>query len=253
MRRVKLAVEDETLEYRVEGRTVKVVTRPADSGRPARLFELGVSPAWNDRSPLSDADVAAVVSGLIRKAGARGEEAVIGVSPAAALSFPDDPRIYVSPVESMSFSLPGSPTGLVLHMDGRGDGHLWALGDDRISLGSNGMWWIVNALAGALAVPAMAARCPRFLTLGTTMGGPATQASLELRPGGIAILWRKLRSGLAADVVAVHELADDRVEGWLQMLAPVRADLERRRVHHERLRPARTAEKWARVLERWSN
>jgi hypothetical protein len=36
------------------------------------------------------------------------------------------------------------------------------------------------------------------------------------------------------------------------MLVSLREDLEQRRVHHQRLLPARTAEKWTRALERWS-
>src|ERR1035437_950376 len=181
-----MAVGDETLEFDVDGRTVRVVTRPADGDELARLFELGDSPTWNDSSPMTDEDVAAVVRGLIEEAGKNGEQAgVLGVSPAAAMSFPDDPRIYVSPVEPVSFSLPGSPTGLVLRMDEKGDGHLWALGDDRIALGSDGMWWIVNALIDALVEPAVASKWPRFLTLGSSLGGPAIQASIETGDWGV--------------------------------------------------------------------
>jgi hypothetical protein len=53
-------------------------------------------------------------------------------------------------------------------------------------------------------------------------------------------------------VLAVHELSYERVDGWLRLLAPVRQEIERQRAHRQRLRPARTAEKWARALERWS-
>jgi hypothetical protein len=249
-----VAIGDETLELTVEGRTVKVVTRPADGDRLARLFELGASPVWDDSSPMSAEDVAAVVRGLMKRAGKRGEFAgVMGVPPEAALSFPNEPHIYVSPVEPMSFSLPGSPTGLVLHMDERGDGHVWALGEDRITLGSDGMWWIVDSLIDALAEPAAASIWPRILTLGSTLGGPATQASLECGARGIGIVWRKLRSGVAGETVAVQELSYDRVEGWLKLLRPIRDDLERQRVHRQRLRPASTADKWARALEHWHN
>lgn len=252
--RTKMAVGDETLEFQVDGRTVKVVTRPADGGQLARLFEFGASPKWTDSSPMSDEDVASVVRRLIASAGKKGELAgVLGVPPAAAMSFPDDARIYVSPIEPVSFSLPGSPTGLVLQMDERGDGHLWALGDQRVPLGSDGMWWIVNALIDALVDPATASKWPRILTLGSTLGGIATQASLELGDWGIGIVWRKLDNGVVGDVMAVQELSYERVDGWLRLLRPVRDELARNRAHRQRLSPARTAEKWACVMERWAN
>ena len=252
MERTKLAVGDEALALDVDGRTVTVVSRPADGDHLAQLFEIGRSPTWDDASPMSDQDVVSLVRGLFEEAGRQGKPAgVLGVPPAAALCFPDDPRIYVSPIEPVSFSLPGSPSGLVFHMDEQGDGHLWALGNDRVLLGSDGMWWIVNALIEALVDPATASAGPRFLTLGTTLGGPATQASLEYGDWGVGIVWRKLRSGVVGEVVAVQELSYERVEGWLRLLRPVRLDVERRRAHRQRLRPARTAEMWARALERW--
>jgi hypothetical protein len=252
--RTKMAVGDETLEFQVDGRTVKVVTRPADGGQLARLFEFGASPKWTDSSPMSDEDVASVVRRLIARAGKNGELAgVLGVPPAAAMSFPDDARIYVSPIEPVSFSLPGSPTGLVLQMDERGDGHLWALGDQRVPLGSDGMWWIVNALIDALVDPATASKWPRILTLGSTLGGIATQASLEIGDRGIGIVWRRLDNGVVGDVMAVQELSYERVDGWLRLLRPVRDELARNRAHRQRLSPARTAEKWACVMERWAN
>ncbi|MGA3030643.1 MAG: hypothetical protein ABSE58_07915 [Candidatus Limnocylindrales bacterium] len=252
--RSKLAVGDETVELEVDGRMVLIVTRPADGDALARLFELDASPKWADSTPMNDREVASVVSRLIERADENGEQAeVLGVPPAAAEEFPNDPRIYVSPVEPLTFSLPSSPTGLVLHMDERGDGHLWALGDDRIGLGSDGMWWTLNGLIEALADPSAASGQPRFLTLGSSLGGPATQASLESGGEGVRIVWRRLSSGVVGDVVAVQELSFDRVDGWLRLLRPVRGDLERRRVHRQRLRPARTAEKWAHALERWSS
>lgn len=252
--RTKMAVGDETLEFQVDGRTVKVVTRPADGGQLARLFEFGASPKWTDSSPMSDEDVASVVRRLIARAGKNGELAgVLGVPPAAAMSFPDDARIYVSPIEPVSFSLPGSPTGLVLQMDERGDGHLWALGDQRVPLGSDGMWWIVNALIDALVDPATASKWPRILTLGSTLGGIATQAALEIGDRGIGIVWRRLDNGVVGDVMAVQELSYERVDGWLRLLRPVRDELARNRAHRQRLSPARTAEKWACVMERWAN
>jgi hypothetical protein len=248
-----LTVGDETLALEVEGKTVTVVTRPADGDHLAQLFEIGRGHTWDDSTPMTEQDVASLIRNLIEAAGRQGKPAsVVGVPPSAALSFPNDPRIYVSPVEPFSFSLPGTPSGLVFHMDDQGDGHVWALGDDRVSLGSDGMWWIVNALIEALGDPAATSARPRFMTLGTTLGGPATQASLEYGDWGVGIVWRRLRSGVAGDVVAVHELSYERVEGWLRLLGPVRMDVERKRAHRQRLRPARTADMWARALERWS-
>jgi hypothetical protein len=251
--RTKLAVGDDTLEYKVDGRTVTIVTRQADDNGQARLFEIGCSATWNDASPLTDEDVASVVHGLIDKASRHGEPLeVIGVSPGAALSFPDDPRISVAPVEPFSFSLPGSPSGLVLRMDELGNAHLSALGEQRVELGSDGMWWILTQLVDALNDPETVSKWPRFLTLGGVLGGPATQANLEISEWGVRIVWRKLRSGIVGEIVAMQELSYERVRGWLTMILPVREDLARRRVHRQRLRPARTAEKWARVLERWT-
>jgi hypothetical protein len=66
----------------------------------------------------------------------------------------------------------------------------------------------------------------------------------------VGIVWRGLDNGLVGDVLAVQELANDRVNGWLALLRPVRDDLERRRAHRQRLKPARTAEGWARAMER---
>ena len=249
-----MAVGDETLEFQVDGKMVKVVTRPADGDQLARLFELGDGPAWDDASPMSDEEVAAVVRRLIEDAGSKGEQAaVVGVPPKAALKFPNDARVFVSQVEPISFSLPGSPSGLILQMDEKGNGHLWALADERVSLGSDGMWWIINTLVEALEQPVAASKWSRILTLGSTMGGPATQASLETGDWGVGIVWRKLNNGVVEDVVAVQELSYERVDGWLRLLRPVRDELARRRAHRQRLRPARTAEKWARALERWSN
>jgi hypothetical protein len=252
--RTKIATGEDTLEYRVAGRTVTIVTRPADDDGLARLFEIDSAARWSDSSPLTDEDVAAVVRGLIDKASRHGQPLeVIGVSPAAALAFPGDSRVSISPVEPFSFSLPGSPTGLVLQMDARGDAHISALGEARVPLGSDGMWWVLNRLIEAMTEPATVARWPRFITLGGTLGGPATQATLELGDWGIGIVWARLQSGVVGEIMAMQELSFERARGWLSMLLPVRDDLERRRVHRQRLRPARTAEKWARVLERWND
>jgi hypothetical protein len=54
-------------------------------------------------------------------------------------------------------------------------------------------------------------------------------------------------------MLAVHKLSYQRVDAWLKLLLPIRDDLERRRVHRQRLRAARTAEKWARSLEHWDS
>jgi hypothetical protein len=251
----RLDVGDETFEMAVAGRAVRVVTRLADGDQLARLFELSPSPTWDDASPMSDEDVAVVVRGLIAKAGKKGQQAeVVGVPPAtAAISFPDNANIYVSPVEPMSFSLPGSPNGLAIQMDERGDGHLWAIGKERVELGSDGLWWVVRALIDAMVDPAATSTWPRFLTLGSYLGGPATQASLECGDWGVGILWHKLDNGVVGDIVAAQELSYARVEGWLSILRPILQDLEQKRVHRQRLRPARTADKWARVLERGIN
>lgn len=249
----RLTVGDERMALEVDGRTVTVVARQADGGHLAQLFEIGQGQTWDDASPMSDADVTSLVRGLIEEGDRQGKPAaILGVSPVAAEAFPDDPRVYVCPVEPVSFSLPGSPCGLVFHMDSRGDGHIWALGDDRVGLGSDGMWWIVNSIIEALGDPGPASARPRFLTLGTTVGGPATQASLEYGDWGVGIVWRRLRSGVVGEVLAVQELSYERVDGWLRLLAPVRQEIERQRAHRQRLRAARTADKWARVLERWS-
>lgn len=250
----RLGVEDKTFEMAVDGRAVRVLTRPAEGDRLARLFELSPSPTWEDASPMTDEDVAVVVRGLIERAGKKGQQIeVVGVPRAAADSFPDHANIYVSPVEPLSFSLPGWPNGIALEMDERGDGHLWAVGKQRVDLGSEGLWWVVKSLIDALVDPAVVSTWPRFLTLGSYLGGPATQASLEFGDWGIGIMWRSLDNGVVGGVVAAQELSHERVDGWLSLLRPVLLDLERRRVHHQRLRPARTAEKWARVMERWTN
>jgi hypothetical protein len=251
--RAKPAASQDYLELKVDGRTVKIASRPADGDGHSRLFELGPRPRWSDRTLLTAEDVATVVRGLISKASKEGHGlAISGVPPEAALAFPDDPRISVVPVEPMSFSLPGTPSGLILKMDDRGDGHLWALGEDRVDLGSDGMWWVVTRLIEALEEPEVASWWPRFLTLGGVLGGPAVQASLEVAEPGIRVIWRRLDNGVVGDVVAVQELTRERASGWLRLLCPVRDQLERQRVHRQRLRPAKMAEKWARALERWS-
>jgi hypothetical protein len=249
---VALAVGEETFELDVDGKSIRIVTRSADD-ELARLFDLGNSQSWTDASPLSDEDVAVVVRRLFESAGANNEPIeVVGVAPGAARSFPDERRISVSRIEPMSFSLPGAPNGLAIEMDDRGDAHLWAVGDGRVPLGSEGMWWIVNQLMDALEDPPRAARWPRILVLGTTLGGPASQASLETGDWGVGIVWRSLDNGVVGDVLAINELTYERVNGWLTILRPIQERLLRHRAHRQRLRPARTAEKWARALERWS-
>jgi hypothetical protein len=250
---VALAAGEETYEVDVDGRTIRVVTRNADD-EIARLFDLRGAHSWNDDSPLSDDDVAAVVRRLFESADQRQETIeVVGVLPSAASSFPGDRRISVSKIEPISFSLPGAPNGLSFEMDDQGDGHLYSLGNVRVPLGSEGMWWIVNQLIEALEDPARAARWPRILVLGTTLGGPAVQASVETGDWGVGIVWRRLDNGVVIDVVAVNQLTYERVDGWLSILRPLREKLVAQRAHRQRLRPARTAEKWARALERWSN
>lgn len=251
---MKAAGED-LLEVNVDGKTVKVLSRPADDDRQIRLFELDLNPAVTNDPPLSDDDVASLVRGLIDDATERGQRPeVIGVSPGAALAFPDDPQISVRPVRPVSFSLPSSPAGLILEMDERGDGHLSALANGRVRLGSEGMWWIVTRLIDALEMPELVALWPRFLTVGGALGGPAAQASMELGESGeLRLVWRRLDSGIVGEMLAHHELSAQRVSGWLSILLPVRDQLERERVHRQRMKAAKTAEKWARALERWSN
>jgi hypothetical protein len=246
---------EDLLEVNVDGKVVRVVSRPADDDLQGRLFELDLSLSQISESPLSDDDVASVVRGLIDGATERGQRPeVIGVSPGAALAFPDDPRISIRPVQPVSFSLPSSPAGLILQMDERGDGHLWALATGRVRLGSEGMWWLITRLIDALETPDIVSRWPRFLTVGGTLGGTATQASMEIGDSDeLRLVWRKLDSGVVGEVLAVHELSPQRVSGWLSILIPVRDQLERQRVHRQRMRAAKTAEKWARALERWSN
>jgi hypothetical protein len=251
--RTKTAGND-YIDLQVDGRTAKIASRPAEGNHGRRLFELGPRPTWADKKPMTDADVAMVVRRLISDVTGEGQSLeIIGVSPGAALSFPNDPRISVVPVEPFTFSLPGTPSGLTLSMDERGDGHLSALGEERVELGADGMWWIMTRLIEALEEPELVACWPRFLTLGGTLGGLATQATMELAGGEIRIIWRRLESGLVGDTVAVQELSRDRANGWLKALVPVRDQLERQRVHHQRLRAAKMAEKWAHTLERWNH
>ena len=82
-------------------------------------------------------------------------------------------------------------------------------------LGSDGMWWILNSLIEALVDPASASIRPRIRTLGTTLGGPATQAALEHGDAGVRIVWRRLRGGVVGDVIAAQDLTFERAEGWL--------------------------------------
>jgi hypothetical protein len=193
-----------------------------------------------------------VVRGLIDGATERGQRPeVIGVSPGAALAFPDDPRISVRPVQPVSFSLPSSPADLILQMDEEGDGHVWALSNDRVPLGSEGMWWIVTLLVDALELPDIVSRWPRFMTLGEAARGSAAQARMEIGDSGeLRIVWRRLKRGVVGDVMAIHELSRQGAAGWLSMLIPVLDQLERQRVHRQRLRAAKTAEKLARDRER---
>ena len=251
MERTKTA-DEEYIDIQVNGRTAKIVSRPAEGNHGRRLFELAERPTWADKKPMTDEDVAMVVRSLIKEAASKGHTlAILGVTPGAALSFPNDPRISVVPVEPFTFSLPGTPAGLTLSMDERGDGHLSALNEERVELGADGMWWIMTRLIEALEEPDLTSCWPRFITLGSTIGGPATQASLEMSGKNIVVIWRRLDSGVVGEVVAVQVLSRERADGWIRALAPVRDQIERMRVHHQRLRPAKMAEKWAHALERW--
>ena len=153
-------------------------------------------------------------------------------------------------VDPVTIALPGTPDGVVLDMDERGNGHLYATGDRPVSLGADGMWWIVTRLIEALEDPQTVATWPRFLTLGGNLGGAASQARLQYDDRGLCLVWRRLSSGVVDDLLAWQEISHERAESWLGILRPVLATLEQQGVHRHRLLPAKTAEKWARVLER---
>jgi hypothetical protein len=214
MARVKAPIAEDMREFSVDGRSVKVMSRPADDDQLARLFQIQPSARQIDRT--------------------------------------DGPRIATVPVQPMSLSLPGAPDGLSLQMDERGNGHFYALGDDRMRLGSDGMWWIVTHMIEALEDPQTVVTWPRFLTVAGSLGGPATQASLQWSDVGVCVAWRRLESGVVRELVALQELSHERAEGWLNMLRPVLGALEKGHVHHQRLLPAMTAERWAHALERRS-
>jgi hypothetical protein len=161
--------------------------------------------------------------------------------------FPPDAGVAVTP---FTISLPAAPDGLVMQMDEHGDGHLYLIGEDRMSLGSDGMWWIVTRIVEALEDPQTISEWPRFLTLGGTVGGPAVQASLQYCDDGVCLVWRRLQSGLTSDLLGWQEFTADRAQVWLKLLKPLAASLESQNVHQNRLIAARTAERWAYVLER---
>jgi hypothetical protein len=251
MGRIKAPSADDMVEFAVDGSTVKVMSRPAADDRLSRLFDPGANSAWIDGPHATDDDVTDVVRGPLAAPKKRRRLHIVGATPAAA---PDagDAIAAALPVETVAFSLPGTPDGLVLQMDERGNGHVYAVGDDRLSLGSDGMWWIVSRLIEALEDPQTVSMLPRFLTVSGTLGGPAVQASLQYNETCICLVWRRLQSGVVGELLAWQELSHGRAQGWLNMLQPMLLDLERRRVHHQRLLPARTAARWARALERWS-
>ncbi len=251
MGRSKAPAAEDLLEYAVDGRTVKVMSRLADNNQLARLFAL--EPNATASSPATDGGDADVMRGLVGARSRKGRRPrALGVTPGVVVAFPDEPRIASAPVEPLALSLPGAPDGLVLQMNERGDGHVFAVGEARVSLGSDGMWWIVTRLIEALEDPQTVSTWARFLTVAGSLGGPATQASLQYGGTGICVVWRRLESGVVGDVMAWQELSHERAQGWLSMLRPTLLDLEQRPVHHHRLLPARTAERWARALERWS-
>lgn len=252
--RTKAPTRPNILEFEVGGKTTMVIARPVDADGMARLVEFGPAPKWSDSSPMTDQDVATVVRGILTTERKRGSFVeIVGLTPGAAEAFPGDSRISVIPVEPTYFSLPASPSGLVVEMDDRGDGHLFALSEERHPLGSEGMWWIVTRLIEALEEPIVVAGWSSFLTLGGVVGGRAAQATLKMSDRGVRIVWHELHSGVVGDEIAVHELSFEQVAGWLGELKKVRLDLETRRVHRQRLLAARMAERWARVVEGWVN
>lgn len=254
MGRIKAPAAQDMLEFVVDGRTVKVMSRLADNNQLARLFALEPNATGSAASPMADDGEADVMRGRIAAKSRKGRRLrLLGVTPDPAVAYPDEPRIAVAPVEPLAFSLPGAPDGLVVQMNEYGDGHMFAVGEARVSLGSDGMWWIVTRLIEALEDPQTVSTRPRFLTVAGSLGGPATQASLQYSETGVCVVWRRLESGVVGDVLAWQELSHDRAQGWLSMLRPILLDLEQRPVHHYRLLPARTAERWARALEHWSD
>jgi hypothetical protein len=224
--------------------------RGESRGRAARVMRRLATAAGLAEPEISEEDVASVMRSLLESPGAGQALEIVGSAPGLGKEPPRETH-PAAEIDAVSFALPGSPMGLVLHMDEHGDGRLQAVGQKvQADLGADGMWWVVTRLIEALEHPDVVSEWPRFLTLGTRLGGPATQASLQTGERAIAIVWRRLNSGVVGDVVAVQELTPERASGWLTMLRPVRDTLERHRAHRQRLRPAKMAEKWARVLER---
>jgi len=89
------------------------------------------------------------------------------------------------------------------------------------------------------------------MTLGEAARGSATQARMEIGDSGeLRIVWCRLKRGVVGDVVAMQELSGQGAAGWLSILIPVLDQLERQRVHRQRLRVAKTAEKLVRDRER---
>jgi hypothetical protein len=252
MGRTKAPPAEDMVEFAVDGNTVKVMSRPAADDRLSRLFEPAANSAWSKGSSATDDDLTDVVRGPLAAPKTRRRLHVVAAAPAPARETAGAAIGAALPVEAVACSLPGTPDGLVLQMDERGNGHLYAIGDDRVRLGSDGMWWIVSRLIEALEDPQTVSMWPRFLTVSGTLGGPAVQASLQYSETCVCLVWRRLQSGVVGELVAWQELSHDRAQGWLNMLRPMLLDLERRRVHRQRLLPARTAARWAHALERWS-
>jgi hypothetical protein len=249
-RKQALAAED-MREFAVDGRTIKVMTRLADNDQLARL--LALEPSAVTASPAQTGEyVADLMRGRIetptrKRRGLR----LVTATPRTAPALPEALPLSL-PIEPLAFSLPGTPDGLVLQMNDRGVGHVFAVGEARLSLGADGMWWIVTRLIEALVDPQTVAMWPRFLTVAGSLSGPATQASLQYGESGVCVVWRRLESGNVGQVLAWQELSHERAQGWLNMLRPILADLERRQAFRERLLPARAAERWANALERWN-
>ena len=253
MGRVKALAAEDLREFTVDSGTIKVMSRLADNDQLARLFALDPDVTRRDISPLTDGEVEVVARGPIAKASRKGRTLrALTIVPGTAKAPPRDPRISLLQVGPLSFSLPGTPDGLAFQMDERGNGQIHALSDDRMRLGSNGMWWIVTQLIEALEDPQTVSCWPRFLTVAGVLGGPAAKASLQYSDTGICLAWRRLQSGMVGDVLAWQELSHERAQGWLSMLRPVLAELEQREVHRQQLLPARTAERWAHAVERWT-
>ena len=245
---------EDAVEFEVDGRTVRVITRPpGDEG--GRLFELGPSPTWNDAIAAHRRGRGQRSCGGLMRTSARDERpvAIVGVTPGAADRV-SRRRAHLRHAARSSLLLPARDRRPAWHCTWTSAATAaWRpSGEQRLDLGSDGMWWIVTRLIEALEEPESVAEWPRFLILGTRLGGPGHAGLARSRRLGRAHRLAAPQSGIVGDVIAVQELSV-RAGGRLAdaAAAPCATTLESHRAHRQRMRPARTAERWARVLERW--